>query len=126
MELIRKSFILVGLSMLTLSLCFAAQSPMTKYKLILNAEMGEETIKGKLFSEILRDMSSNQTRHVKLLKEWSDEKVLTHYGKLNPRGIKDKEQGNADLVRKKLIKKIEKRNWGEYILFFFDIRQKSQ
>ena len=67
MELIRKSFILVSLSMLTLSLCFAAQSPMTKYKLILNAEMGEETIKGKLFSEILRDMSSNQTRHMKNL-----------------------------------------------------------
>ena len=110
MELIRKSFILVGLSMLTLNMCFAAQSPMTKYKLILNAEMGEETIKGKLFSEILRDMSSNQTRHVKRLKEWSDEKVLTHYGKLNPRGIKDKEKGNAELVRKKLIKKIEKRS----------------
>ena len=55
-------------------------------------------------------MSSNQTRHIKLLKEWSDEKVLTHYGKLNPRGIKDKEKGNAELVRKKLIKKIEKRS----------------
>ena len=110
MELIRKSIILAALSMLTLSVCFAGQSPMTKYKLILNAEMGEETIKGKLFSEILRDMSSNQERHVKTLEGWSDEKVLTHYGKLNPQGIKDKESGNAELVRKKLIHKIEKRS----------------
>jgi len=110
MELIRKSIILAALSMLTFSVCFAGQSPMSKYKLILNAEMGEETIKGKLFSEILRDMSANQARHVKTLEGWSDEKVLTHYGKLNPQGIKDKENGNAELVRKKLIHKLEKRS----------------
>ena len=61
--------------------------------------MGEETIKGKLFSEILRDMSPNQARHVKILKGWSDEKVLTHYGKLTREELRIK-KGNAELVRK--------------------------
>ena len=57
------------------------------------------------YSEICRRIRQDMA---KTLKEWSDEKVLTHYGKLNEI-IKDKEQGNADLVRKKLIK-IEKRS----------------
>ena len=54
MNLLIKSSIPISLSVITIGFCFAGQSPMKKYKLILNAEMGEETIKGKLItSQIL-------------------------------------------------------------------------
>lgn len=88
----------------------ADKSPLQKYKLILNSELGEEAIKSRLLSEILHDMSVNQQRHIETLKSWSDEKVLDHFGKLSSNSIEDNQKADASMVRKLLAKKIEKRS----------------
>lgn len=97
------AFVICGVS-------YGDKSPLQKYKLILNSELGEEAIKSKLLSEILHDMSLNQQRHMDTLKSWSDAKVLNHYGQLSSSSIEDNQKADATVVRKYLAKKIEKRS----------------
>lgn len=110
MNLLLRTFLLLSFSLAMAGVSHASQSPLHKYKLILNSEMGEEAIKSKLLSEILQDMSVNQQRHVETLKNWSDEKILDHYGKLNSEALEDKQKADVNLVRNLLAKKIEKRS----------------
>ena len=103
-------YLLIAISFLALQVStYASQSPLNKYKLILNSDQGEEIIKSKLFQTILEDMATNQKRHVEKIKSWDDEKVLKHYGKLNTKETKA-ESIEPEIVRAKLTRQIVKRS----------------
>lgn len=90
---------------------FAAKSksPLNKYKLILNGEQGEQTIKSQLFTTILGDIKVNLQRNVDKLKEAEDEDVLKEFGRLNSSN-EELEVSDPSVVRQNMIRQMQKRS----------------
>ncbi|MCJ8344694.1 hypothetical protein MJH12_04080 [bacterium] len=98
--------IILGLGLVALSSSFANQTPLHKYKLILNSTESEKVVKAKLFQSILSDMKENQIRHAKKLQKWDDQKILEHHGKLDATEHSKDTEIDPNLVRARIMKKM--------------------
>lgn len=98
--------LIVSLGLLALNSTFANQTPLHKYKLILNSTESEKIVKDKLFKSILMDLKENQIRHAKKLQEWDDKRLLEHHGKLEANEQSKEAEINPNLVRAKIMKKM--------------------
>ncbi|PCJ20311.1 MAG: hypothetical protein COB02_04555 [Candidatus Cloacimonadota bacterium] len=98
--------LILSLGVLALNSTFASQTPLHKYKLILNSTESEQIVKAKLFKTILSDIKENQIRHAKKLQTWDDKRLLEHYGKLDSSQHSDSSEIDPNLVKAKIMKKM--------------------